>query len=187
MDYILLLFIIVFFIKSRFHFKDNNENYISRKQTQCINGFFVLIVFLRHFKSYIKFGDFDHIFQAIDGWTGQLIVVPFLFFSGYGIMLSISKKGTSYVNSVITKRFPKVWIHFMMAIVLFVFTNMYLGNKLDIYKVLFSLIVYHVSAVNRFCTIHGVLQTRLLVQYHNNISSRYVIRFLRAEIQVMDK
>ena len=140
MDYILLLFIIVFFIKSRFHFKDNNENYISRKQTQCINGFFVLIVFLRHFKSYIKFGDFDHIFQAIDGWTGQLIVVPFLFFSGYGIMLSISKKGTSYVNSVITKRFPKVWIHFMMAIVLFVFTNMYLGNKLDIYKVLFSLI-----------------------------------------------
>lgn len=140
MDFILLFFIIIFFIKAKFHFKDNNENYISRTQTQCINGFFVLIVFMRHFKSYIKFGDFDHIFQAIDSWTGQLIVVPFLFFSGYGIMLSISKKGKGYVNSIMTKRFLKVWIHFTMAIVLFVFTNMFLGNELKLNKVLFSLI-----------------------------------------------
>ncbi len=128
LDIIFTVFVAVFFIGARFHFKDINDEYMSRRQTQCINGFFVLIVFIQHFKSYIKLGDYDMTYNYIANWSGQLLVVPFLFFSGYGIMLSISKKGKPYVNTILTKRFPKIWIHFALAIVLFIITNLILGK-----------------------------------------------------------
>ena len=113
---------------------------MSRRQTQCINGFFVLIVFLQHFKSYVKPGDFDNVYNAIANWSGQLIVVPFLFFSGYGIMLSISKKGKPYVNTVMTKRFPKVWTHFAAAIVLFIITNLIIGKTFPPQKLILTFV-----------------------------------------------
>lgn len=124
MNIIFLAFVIVFFIGAEFHFKDINNEYISHRQTQCINGFFVLIVFIQHFKGYVKLGDYDMIYNYIANWSGQLLVVPFLFFSGYGIMLSITKKGKPYVDTILTKRFPKIWIHFALAIVLFIITNL---------------------------------------------------------------
>lgn len=128
MDIIFVMFAGIFFIGAKFYFKDINEEYMSRRQTQCINGFFVLIVFIQHFKSYIKLGDYDMTYNAIANWSGQLLVVPFLFFSGYGIMLSISKKGKPYVHTILTKRLPKVWSHFAMAVVLFIITNLILNK-----------------------------------------------------------
>ncbi len=140
MDIVLLISVVILLIGAKPCFKKPNSGYISREQTACINGFFVLIVFLRHFKGYIELGRFDKVFSVIDGWTGQLIVVPFLFFSGYGIMLSIQKKGLPYVNSVMTKRFPKVWFHFAVAVALFVPVNLYLGNHYPLKKILLSMI-----------------------------------------------
>ena len=129
MDIIFFIFLAVFFIGAKFFIRGVNPDYISHKQTQCINGFFVLLVFMQHFKSYIKLSDGDMIYDAIGKWNGQLIVVPFLFFSGYGIMLSITKKGKPYINSILTKRLPKVWSHFAMAIVLFIITNLIMGKR----------------------------------------------------------
>ena len=140
LDIIFLVFLIVFFIGAKFHFKDVNDEYISRRQTQCINGFFVLIVFIQHFKGYVKLGDYDMIYNNIANWSGQLLVVPFLFFSGYGIMLSISKKGKPYVNSIILKRFPKIWTHFALAIVLFIITNFIIGKTFPPTKLILTFI-----------------------------------------------
>ena len=138
MDFIYFSFIAVFIIGARFFVKSVNPDYISQKQTQSINGFFVLLVFMQHYKSYVKPEQFDMVYEAIGKWNGQLIVVPFLFFSGYGIMLSITKKGTSYVNSIMTKRFPKVWSHFALAIVLFIITNSAMGIYHDPWVVFFT-------------------------------------------------
>ena len=138
MDIIFAVFLGIFFIGAKFCFRDINDEYMSRQQTQCINGVFVLIVFIQHFKGYVKLGDYDMIYNHIANWSGQLLVVPFLFFSGYGIMLSISKKGKSYVNTILTKRFPKVWIHFAMAVVLFIITNFILGKTYPPIKLLLT-------------------------------------------------
>lgn len=140
MNFIYFFFLLLFFIGAKIKFRGINEDYMSRRQTQCINGFFVLIVFLQHFKSYVKLGDYDKIYNAIANWSGQLIVVPFLFFSGYGIMLSIMKKGKPYVNTVITKRFPKVWAHFAAAIVLFIITNMIMGKTFSAQKLILTFV-----------------------------------------------
>ena len=140
MDIVLLACAVVLLVGAKPCFKKLNKDYISREQTQCINGFFVLIVFLRHIKGYIELGAFDRVFSKVDSWTGQLIVVPFLFFSGYGIMLSISKKGKPYVNSVMTKRFVKVWAHFALAVCLFVVVNLVLGKHHTPKKIILSLI-----------------------------------------------
>ena len=149
LDIIFLVFLIVFFIGAKFHFKDVNDEYISRRQTQCINGFFVLIVFIQHFKGYVKLGDYDMIYNNIANWSGQLLVVPFLFFSGYGIMLSISKKGKPYVNSIILKRFPKIWTHFALAIVLFIITNLIIGKTFPPTKLIFTFLSFRFVGTNR--------------------------------------
>ena len=138
LDFIYFLFIAVFLIGARFFIKGINPDYISHRQTQCINGFFVLLVFIQHYKSYVKIEQFDMVYDAIGRWNGQLIVVPFLFFSGYGIMLSITKKGTAYVNSIMTKRFPKIWVHFAIAVSLFVITNAIMGKSYDPWVIFFS-------------------------------------------------
>lgn len=138
LDFIYFSFIAIFLIGARFFVVRINEDYISHKQTQCINGFFVLLVFIQHYKGYVKLDQFDMVYNAIGKWNGQLIVVPFLFFSGYGIMLSITKKGTSYVNSIMTKRFPKIWVHFALAVSLFVITNAVMGISHDPWVVFLS-------------------------------------------------
>ncbi len=140
MDLILLVSIVILFFGSKISIKKPNKDYISREQTLCINGFFVLVVFMRHFKGYVELGKFDKIFSVVDGWTGQLIVVPFLFFSGYGIMLSIMKKGKPYVNSIMTKRFWSVWLRFAFAVSLFIPVNLFLGNQYPLKKILLSLV-----------------------------------------------
>ena len=138
MDFILLACGILLLVGARPFFKKFNDDYISRDQTLCINGFFVLIVFLRHFQQYMSFGECDMIYQGFTMWMSQLLVVPFLFYSGYGIYLSITSKGQAYVGSVMTKRFPKVWSHFALAIVLFIITNSTMGIYHDPWVVFFT-------------------------------------------------
>lgn len=140
MDFVLLASVILLFIGAKPFLKKYNEDYISRDQTQCINGFFVLIVFMRHFQFYIEYGQFDMIYGSFSDWLRQMLVVPFLFYSGYGIMLSLTKKGNSYVNSIMTKRFPKVLLHFAIAVGLFLITDICLGVQYPINTILLSFI-----------------------------------------------
>ena len=37
----------------------DDSDYFSKTQTACINGFFVLMIFIRHFSEYIQVGQFD--------------------------------------------------------------------------------------------------------------------------------
>ena len=95
--YIIILLLSLYgisFIKSGF-----NQDYISKEQCNAIKGIFILFVFTRHIWPYLsKFGyDFsapgDSLFMSIDRWLGQLLVVSFLFYSGFGVMESIKSKG----------------------------------------------------------------------------------------------
>lgn len=90
---------------------------LSRETTCSINGFFIMIVFMSHLRQYTPtecYGPNDQLYQWVMQNLGQLMVAPFLLFSGYGVMESISSKGDHYIYDMPVKRiFPyllDVWI-----------------------------------------------------------------------------
>lgn len=111
-----------------------NNDYLDKAQTTAINGIFVLFVFLRHFSQYITYDEADAIFNYVDVRLGQLIVVTFLFYSGYGIRVSIQKKGIDYVRGFPLKRIFKVWYHFAIVVALFIVVNTIMHQNYDFVK-----------------------------------------------------
>ncbi len=83
-----------FFYKTKKVFPDFNQAFLDKELTTCINGFFILLVFMRHFNQYVRFtGTMDLWYAKMIANVGQLLVTTFLLYSGYGIMESIKKQG----------------------------------------------------------------------------------------------
>lgn len=72
---------------------------------------------------------------------GQGVVVMFLFYSGYGVMESIKKKGSDYIHTFPKNRFAKTLLHFDIAVLLFVILDLCLGTLKD-YSVLHVLLSF---------------------------------------------
>ena len=136
----ILLFLIFYKIKIR-KLEANNFDCLSKEQTSSINGIFVLIVFFSHFVSYISNPTiYDSLVDTIPLLGSQLIVVPFLFYSGYGLMESYKQKGTAYIKSIPTKRFLKLFIDFAIAITVFLIVQTIIGNYFSVSQILLSYI-----------------------------------------------
>jgi peptidoglycan/LPS O-acetylase OafA/YrhL len=134
--YIIILLLSLYgisFIKSGF-----NQDYISKEQCNAIKGIFILFVFTRHIWPYLsKFGyDFsapgDSLFMSIDRWLGQLLVVAFLFYSGFGVMESIKRKGEPYIEDMPRKRILNTLLNFDVAVLFFLVIDLILGIKLKL-------------------------------------------------------
>lgn len=114
--------------------KNFNSEYLAKNTTQSVNGLFSIMVFCRHFKQYVVFDDnlANRVFLSLDGFFGQLIVVMFFFYSGYGIYRQIqnSSDGT-YIWSFLRKRLLPVWISFAFCICLFIITDSITGRIND--------------------------------------------------------
>lgn len=120
-----------------------HKDYISINQTTSINGLFTLLVFWSHVCTYISLdGSFDKPYTAFKSYLLQMVVVPFLFYSGYGIMESIKKKGSDYVKDIPKNRFLKVLLHLDIAVVLFLIVNLIFGKTYPLKRILLSLIGY---------------------------------------------
>ena len=128
------------FSKDGFH-----EDYIGKNQCNSIKGVFILVVFLRHIHLYIVESGYgmskymDVIFSTADKSIGQLLVVMFLLYSGYGIMESIKMKGTKYIDSMPKRRILTTLINFDIAVVIFIALNLIMGKPLDISNSMLSL------------------------------------------------
>ena len=123
-------------------FSGFNKNYIDRKSTVQINGIFVFLVLLSHFCGY--YGDalpipFSTTYLEIRRMLAQLVVTTFLFFSGYGIMESIKRKGSAYVNNIPLKVIDLI-NSFVIAILMYVLLNLYIGRDMSVSQVLLSFI-----------------------------------------------
>ena len=137
MDLILLCVVILSFIGVKTDFSVGYLNtYLKRGQATAVNGVFVMLVFLRHFKEYIMCGSYDKIFWQIDGLLDQLIVTTFLFYSGYGIWVSLKTK-RDYLQKF-PKRIFSVWLQFAIAVCLFLFLNLFKGKVYSIPTILLS-------------------------------------------------
>lgn len=122
-------------------------DYLSRRHTTAINGFFVGWVFLRHVGDYISrdaqtFSFLDQLFGGLEFLFGQLIVATFLFFSGYGVMTSIASKGRDYVKTFPRKRILKVLAEFDVAVVLYGLVGVALGLEFAWSRVWYSLVAW---------------------------------------------
>ncbi len=114
-----------------------NDGFIDKSQCNAIKGVFILFVFLRHVVPYVTKAGYemptllDKAFQIIDGQMGQLIVVMFLFYSGYGVMESIKTKGKAYIDSIPKRRFLTTFINFDIAVSIFLLLDFVLGLQVE--------------------------------------------------------
>lgn len=120
-------------------------NSTSRNCTNCIKGIFILMVFLSHSWGYIyesnpEIDILDRIFISINSKFGQLIVVMFLFYSGYGVMYNIIHKKDTYINSIPHKRMLVTLANFAIAVSIFILLNLMLSREVTISQALLSLI-----------------------------------------------
>ena len=131
MIYILMIGLFIIIAEAKFMPPGKfNTEYLSKESTTAINGIFVFLVFLCHAIGYVKVDpEIDVQWTTMHSYMGQLVVVPFLFFSGYGIMCSIRKKGDTYVKGMFKKRFLPLLLHFDMAVFLYLLLNIIFLKK----------------------------------------------------------
>lgn len=118
------------------------EDYLSVENTTSIKGIFICFVFFSHVSGYVTYT------YVIDSYSMlpflycyQTIVTLFLFYSGYGIMESIKKKGISYVKTIPTKRIGSVLFRFDISVLIFAIIYVISNGKwFTIHEFLLSLI-----------------------------------------------
>ena len=163
MTVVLALSVILCFVGCKI--KGENEyfnDYMSPDKTNAVKGIFVIFVFFRHYAQYIKLsGAYNSFFVTFDKAITQLLVTMFLFYSGYGIMESISKKGKGYIRTIPTKRVPKVYLHFVIAVLLYVIASLVFGNNFGLEKILLSFVCWE-SVGNSNWYILAILVSYLL-------------------------
>ncbi len=117
-----------------------HRDYLSKEVTTAVNGIFVMLVFLTHFKQYVTLsnGAVDSLYLQFNKGMGQLVVTTFLFYSGYGIMCSVKAKSQAYVNTIPRKRILSVWLHFIAAVSLFLITALAIGKEYSLKTILLA-------------------------------------------------
>lgn len=99
--------------------------YLEKTQCNAIKGIFILVVFMRHVVPYVVEAGYemptllDKGYYIINEQIGQLLVVMFLFYSGYGVMESIKRKGNDYVRNIPQRRVLSTFLNFDIAVTLF--------------------------------------------------------------------
>lgn len=117
MIFVFTTWLATIFYKAKCTFPHFNHGFLNRDTTNCINGIFILLVFMSHFNPYVKFTVTSDIWYArIIGKVGQLMVTTFLFYSGYGIMESIKSKGTDYIKNIPKKRIFGTLYKYILAV-----------------------------------------------------------------------
>lgn len=120
------------------------DNYLSMDTTNVIKGVFIILVFIKHATSYViqagwtPEGMWGELFHFVNNNVGQWIVAMFLFYSGYGIMESIKRKGRKYVLQIPRKRFLQVLVNFDIAVVIFILVDILLNKPIDLKQCLLS-------------------------------------------------
>lgn len=124
------------------------DSYLARNQCNIVKGLFIILVFISHVNQYLLKSGFsvinygDVLYFRITSAVGQLMVVMFLFFSGFGIMESFKKKGYMYVAIMPRKRILTTLLNFDVAVLVFIALNLVLGKHMSMKQILLSFIAW---------------------------------------------
>lgn len=104
-----------------------------------MNGVFIVIVFISHLRTYMTLNPLlDQMMRSFS----QLMVATFLFYSGYGVMESVKKKGMSYVRRIPLHRVLGVLAIFVPAVLLYALLDLLLGIPFSGSQFFLSLIAW---------------------------------------------
>ena len=120
----MILFVCIIFLLAlsqiELNLNDFYDDYASAKSAAPIKGIFVLLIFASHFSQYVVLeGSWNDAYLSFRSFCGQLVVVPFLFYSGYGVAASIRARGETYYQAIPVHRVGQTLFQFDMAILLF--------------------------------------------------------------------
>lgn len=155
-----------------------NQDYLSIDNTQSVKGIFIILVFLSHFNSYVSFeNSFDLLYKNIVGLFGQTMVTLFLFYSGYGVMESINKKGITYLKQFPVKRILSTLFKFACAVFVFFIIGTFLtGQKFNFATVLLSIIGWEsLGNSNWYIFVIMVLYLITYISFRNSLHRNRII------------
>lgn len=117
-----------------------HKDYAGLQVSTAVKGVFVLLVFFCHFSFYIDtMAPGNDIWRVFARLMGQLVVAMFLFYSGYGILLSSRKKGEKYVKAL-PKKVLALLYRFAFAVTLFLIFRILTGQETSVTQYLLSII-----------------------------------------------
>lgn len=163
MNWCLCLVLVLFLAGIRPCIRKTNENYIDKDAIQPVKGLFILLVFLSHFRGYVPRDlTADGVYVAVQGWLGQMIVVPFLFYSGYGVAESLRRKGRDYLVGFPVNRVLNVVFQFVVAVLIYiVYRSLFLGASFPLKRIWLCLVGWN-SAGNSNWYIFSIVLLYLL-------------------------
>lgn len=100
-----------------------------------------MLIFLSHFMQYYTYKNSIDVYGGnISRTLGQMIVVMFMFYSGYGVCESVKRKGNGYVRSFQKNRVLKTLLHFDIAMLIYYILSLFLEQNYSLSRVLLALI-----------------------------------------------
>lgn len=163
----------------RFRRGDDAYACLEPEQTVCINGIFILVVFVSHLGHLLlqpigyemtHFG--DRMYRAIQSMHGQLIVVPFFFYSGYGIATQMIAK-PNYLGSFFRNRVVPLYLNFLIAFSCYLAVSVVFMDGVrivDVLKGMFFLHAFGNPTWFLFCTIIAYIVVWTAFKFlHNKI------------------
>ena len=128
---LIIFLLVILFVKAKPQKKNERNTFLDRDVTLAVSGLFTGFIFCSHFFQYLdlsKINTFDNIGVAFTSVMGQIMVAPFLFYSGFGVVESFKKKGALYTKSYPKKRILKLYIIFINALLLYILLSLLLGQ-----------------------------------------------------------
>lgn len=114
------------------------DDCLGKGETLPIKGVFILWVFLCHAMGYLSelgyaFASLsDRLYWGACAAPRQLTVVMFLFYSGYGVMECVRRRGKEYLATMPRKRILGTLVNFDVAVILFIALDIVLGRPLSV-------------------------------------------------------
>lgn len=125
--------------------KGIHSSYISKESANAIKGIFILLIFASHFCNPISktlTAPLDAAYWKVRVFLGQLVVTMFLFYSGYGIMKSVTEKGKEYIDGFIRRRILPVLLVYDVSQLVFFVIQTSLGKKYGLTDFVLSMIAW---------------------------------------------
>ena len=143
MSFIFLLIIVAISLYgSKAYIKNWNDKYLSKEETTSINAVFIMLVFLLHSNDYCDISEsfLNKYYLLFFKLLGNKIVCMFFFFSGYGLMYQYYKKKEQYVKMFLKNRFLITYIHFAVAVAVYLVLSFVLKESFTIGRIVLSFI-----------------------------------------------
>ncbi len=141
MSFVILALAALCFVGLKIGIREPLDDYISPNGTLAVKGLFVLIVFLSHSTGYVTYGTglSDMLMLKTCSAVNQLMVVPFFFYSGYGIMVSAMTK-KDYGKKLPKNRLLPLYLKFVFAVIIYIAAGFITGKSYGVRDIFYGLI-----------------------------------------------